>query len=77
VGLVQRSGTEVGMQILGTDNTPEEGKVLAYRGMSVLSSLTVNGVNVITDLGTKANQATNYTKTEVDTAIANITIPTK
>ena len=75
-GLVLRSGTEPGMQILGTDSTPEEGEVFAYRGMTVLNSLTVDGVNVITELGAKANQATTYTKTEVDTAISNITIPT-
>jgi hypothetical protein len=74
-GLVIRSG-QPAMQILGTDNWPLEGKVMVYKGMSVGGSFDINGVNVITALGTKANQATTYTKTEVDTAISNITIPT-
>jgi hypothetical protein len=60
------------MQILGTDNALYEGKVFAYKGLSVGFSLDVDGVDVTTELNAKANKGATYTKTEVDTAITNI-----
>jgi hypothetical protein len=59
VGLVLRAGTDTGMQILGTDNTPEEGKVLVYKGIDVINyPLTVNGVNVMSEISSKQSQLT-------------------
>jgi hypothetical protein len=45
-GLVVRSGTDSALQVLGTDNTGSEGKVLFYKDVDVAGKLVVGGDEV-------------------------------
>jgi hypothetical protein len=63
--LVVRAGTESALQVLGTDNTAAEGDVFMYKsatvsgslfvgsGISTGGSLTVSGVDVLSELANK------------------------